>query len=91
MSRLTRIVFHLWVANFFLYVLVASLLGGDAVNGRAEAGHYFLANHGRTTEVSSTVFHFSLWYTYLLIAHFAVAAVCVVILVRADKSVTSDG
>ena len=85
MKRFTQIVSLLWIANFVVYVLVASWLGGDAVNGHSEAGHYFLAMHGHTTEVTRGVFEFSRWYTYFFIAHFSVAFVFGVIQWRAAK------
>jgi hypothetical protein len=89
MRRLTRVVSQLWIANFVVYVAVASWLGGDAVNGRAEAGHYFLAWHGHLTAVSRRMFEFSRWYTYILFVHFAVAFLLGVIQWRADKRLAS--
>jgi hypothetical protein len=85
MKRFTRIVSLLWIANFAIYAAVALWLGGDAVNGHSEAGHYFLAMHGHATEVSRGVFKFSRWYTYFLMAHFSIALVCGVIQQRAAK------
>src|SRR5262245_30952673 len=61
--------------NFVVFVLVANWLGGDAVNGHVEAGHYFLASKGRATEVSREVFQYSRWHVYLLWANFLVAFV----------------
>jgi len=87
MKRTTKIVSVLWIVNFAFYIGVASWLGGDAVNGHSEAGHYFLAMHGRLTEVSHDVFNFSLWYTYFLFTHFAVALVLSTIQWRSDKGV----
>ena len=46
----------------FWFAAVA--LGGDAVSGKAEAGHYYLSNHGRLTEVSGQVFTYSRVHTY---------------------------
>jgi hypothetical protein len=59
--------------NFLAYVTATSVLGGDAVNGHIADGHYYLAMHGRTTEVSRAVFEYSLWHTYALWITFAVA------------------
>jgi hypothetical protein len=77
-------VFLLWVVNFSAYVVVANWLGGDAVNGHAEAGRYFLGGH-QTTEVSRAVFEFSRWYTYILWVHGAVTCVSAIIQSRANK------
>jgi hypothetical protein len=45
--------------NFAAFFVVALMLGGDALNGKIEDGRYYLANHGRFTEVSSAVWHYS--------------------------------
>jgi hypothetical protein len=61
-----RIVFIIAIINFFAYLVMTTRLGGDAVNGKFENGHYYLANHGRLTEVSKEVFNYSRWHTYSL-------------------------
>lgn len=38
---------------------MAVLYGGDALNGKVEDGHYYLASHGRYTEVSQRFFEYS--------------------------------
>jgi hypothetical protein len=45
--------------NFFAFWIVAVLLGGDAVNGKIQAGHYFLGSHAHLREVSASVFLYS--------------------------------
>jgi hypothetical protein len=45
--------------NFATFWIVAVLLGGDAVNGKIENGHYFLSSHGHLQEVSKSVFLYS--------------------------------
>jgi hypothetical protein len=52
--------------NFLVFWLLALHLGGDALNGKAEAGHYFLMSHGDYTEVSEEVFNYSRWHAYSL-------------------------
>jgi len=47
------------ILNFFVFVGIASYIGGDALNGRIEDGHFFLASHGVYTEVSESVFTYS--------------------------------
>jgi hypothetical protein len=51
------------MANWFVFFVVNSYLGGDAIAGYAKAGHFFLCAHGGCTEVSSAVWHFSFWHT----------------------------
>jgi hypothetical protein len=46
-------------ANFLAFVVIPIMIGGDAINGYAENGRYFLRMHGRTTEVSEAVFNYS--------------------------------
>ncbi len=50
--------------NFLVFAVVALMLGGDAVNGKIEAGRYYLANHGILTEVSYSVFLYSKLHVY---------------------------
>jgi len=45
--------------NFFAFVFIALYIGGDAINGHVTDGHYFLANHGKYTEVTYNVFLYS--------------------------------
>jgi hypothetical protein len=52
----------LGVLNFLAFVIVAAVIGGDAVNGKAVGGHFYLANHGKLTEVSEAVYTYSLWH-----------------------------
>jgi hypothetical protein len=63
-SRLLLTIFFAGVANFAVFFVVAIVIGGDAVNGCARNGHYFVASHGRYTEVSRTVFNYSRWHVY---------------------------
>ena len=54
--------------NAFACLVSSAVLGGDAHFGKAESGRYFLGRHagdaaaGRLTEVSSDVYHYSLWH-----------------------------
>jgi hypothetical protein len=47
------------ILNFALFVIVAVSLGGDAVNGKEEAGRTYVGAHGHYTEVSRSVFEYS--------------------------------
>jgi hypothetical protein len=60
----------LGVLNFVAFFIVAILIGGDAVNGKVVGGHFYLAEHGKFTEVSEAVFTYSLWHVRsLFITH----------------------
>lgn len=50
--------------NFAVFFLVAIWLGGDAVNGTEEGGQYYLANHGKLTEVTHALWSYSRAHVY---------------------------
>ncbi len=54
------------MTNFFVFFVVALLMGGDAVNGYQTDNHYFVANHGRYTEVSRSFFLYSRVHVYTI-------------------------
>jgi hypothetical protein len=60
----------------------AIYLGGDAINGIATSGHYFLADHGHLTEVSRTVFTNSQWHAHSVFVTFPIAFFCTLALKR---------
>ena len=62
-ARLGPTLFVLALVNFFAFVVVALALGGDALNGKAVDGVYYLSNHGKLTEVSRGVWNYSYWHT----------------------------
>ena len=67
------------VGNFVLFGISTWYFGGDAINGKAVDGHYFLANHGRLTEVSHGVFVYSEIHTILFfVISFAVLVLAIV-------------
>ena len=62
-----KICYALFIAaiiNFASFYIIAVLIGGDAVNGKVENGKYYIANHGKYTEVSKSVFIYSRLHTY---------------------------
>ena len=59
--------FFIGIINFGAFCIIAVVLGGDAVSGHESAGKYFLANHGKLTEVSHFVFLYSRVHVYSLI------------------------
>ena len=73
MRTFAYILMAVGILNFIAFFIIALSLGGDAVNGKEEAGRYYLANHGRYTEVSRSVFMYSkvhtcsVWVTHPLV------------------------
>ncbi|WP_342360320.1 hypothetical protein [Terrarubrum flagellatum] len=61
-DRVVYVIVAIAAANFLSFAAISSFIGGDALNGKYEAGHYFLNNHGRLTEVSESVFNYSKWH-----------------------------
>lgn len=59
-ETMKKLLGYLAMANFVCFFAVAIYLGGDALNGKSENGHFYLSSHGRLTEVSETVFRYSL-------------------------------
>jgi hypothetical protein len=45
--------------NFTLFCIVGVCIGGDALSGKVEDGHYYVSSHGKLTEVSPNVWHYS--------------------------------
>ena len=43
--------------NFALFAVISLASGGDALNGKEEAGRYFLASHGHYTEVTKLFYY----------------------------------
>jgi hypothetical protein len=63
------------IANFVSFVVVASLLGGDALNGHMADGHYYLRSHGTDLEVGAGVWTYSRWHAISLFVTHPVAMV----------------
>ena len=58
-------VFILAIVNFFSFIAIDLYLGGDALNGYAKDGHYFLysqTSHTRYIEVSRAMWTYSYWH-----------------------------
>jgi hypothetical protein len=66
-SRLFRLTYGAFatatILNFVVFIAIASHIGGDAVNGKAEGGHYYVFGEDTQdgekvyTEVSETVYN----------------------------------
>ncbi|MBL8186751.1 MAG: hypothetical protein JNK38_02015 [Acidobacteria bacterium] len=63
----------LTILNFLVFVGLTLHLGGDALNGKTDAGRYFLfgynAHTGKKgyTEVNEVIFQYSRWHAYSVI------------------------
>ena len=66
--RLCDIAVIVGLLNFLLFLAGAFYFGGDAWNGKAEAGRYFLWGYHNGTkgyiEVTKAVFDYSKWHVY---------------------------
>ncbi|MGI4717993.1 MAG: hypothetical protein ACRYF6_06445 [Janthinobacterium lividum] len=47
------------VVNFVSFFVGCLYLGGDALNGKIEDGHFYLSDHGKLTEVSKGIYRYS--------------------------------
>jgi hypothetical protein len=65
----------LWFLDFGAFIIAALHFGGDAWNGHAAGGRYFLSANGRLTEVSRAVFQYSRIHVDILLVHTAVTMV----------------
>jgi hypothetical protein len=54
-----RTLLFIAIINSTAFWIIAVSIGGDAISGKAEGGRYYLSSHGKLTEVSSPVWHYS--------------------------------
>jgi hypothetical protein len=66
MKKWALIVFVFAVVNFVAFLIGSAKLGGDAVNGKMEDGRYYVADHGKLTEVTHAAFTYSRIHCYTL-------------------------
>lgn len=50
------------LVNFFVFLLISTYLGGDAINGHISHGNYFVCGHGFCTQVTRFVWRYSYWH-----------------------------
>lgn len=68
--RFLLVVFALCASNFAIFWIVGVAIGGDAINGKIVGSHFYLGSHGKLTEVSETIYTYSLWHARsLFITH----------------------
>ena len=73
------------VLNFLAFAIIATCLGGDALNGKAVDGRYFLSNHGKSTEVSEAVFTYSRIHASSIMVTHPLAILCGFIMSSMDR------
>jgi hypothetical protein len=78
-AAVAQLLLPAWFINFLVFCLAAQMLGGDALNGRAEAGRYFLADHGALTQVGKGTWLYSRIHVYGLWLHTAIMLVALLI------------
>ena len=75
-SKVDRYFSALLTVNFFVLFIVSMLIGGDGCNGHAEAGRYFLSNHGKLTETTRAVY----WYSCIHVVITAIGIITYIIM-----------
>jgi hypothetical protein len=61
--------------NWVIWWVEAVAIGGTAVGGKISGGRYYVVSHGGYTEVSSSIFAFSTWHTYVTWLSFGTAII----------------
>ena len=71
-SKRSKVVVYATLAvvlpNFFAFIYGTLKLGGDALNGYVQSGHYFVCAHGSCTEVTQKIWSYSYWHAVSAIA-----------------------
>jgi hypothetical protein len=75
-----RIIYKITIVNFVIFVLIALILGGDAINGEVvnsvgAAKHYFVAMNGNSSEVSYPIYIYSKIHAISLFVSFSLAII----------------
>nr|WP_050780973.1 hypothetical protein [Bradyrhizobium sp. ORS 278] len=89
--RFLKAIGVLCVLNFVAFVVGAIALGGDAISGRSGGGHYYLASHGKLTEVSAAVFTYSRWHILSVFVTHPLAMIIGYVLNRENKARLARG
>jgi hypothetical protein len=93
LSKLAAVVTVVGLLDFVTFLIGASYLGGDAVNGKIDGARYYLYGpyHGMKGyhEVSPAVFYYSRWHAYSLMIIWPLMIVLSIAAQRAAKRVNS--
>lgn len=86
--RTSQWIMTLGILNFMLFVFISMIIGGDALNGRIENGHYYLGGGGRQTTVPYIVFLYSNIHAYTVIFSWPILMIagCVSLATWPEKS-----
>jgi len=58
-KKLADTIIIIGIVNFISFCVIALLIGGDALNVKIAAGHYYLSNHGQLQEVGPNLWAYS--------------------------------
>ena len=86
MKKLGIILVVIGVLNFGAFFVVSMCLGGDAINGKEENGHYYLTAHGTQTEVSREVFVYSRYHAISVFITHPLAMLSMILLGNSDRN-----
>lgn len=56
------------LGNFIIFVTLATFIGGDALSGKMDDGHYYLRMGSKLTEVSPSIYFYSFAHALFTIA-----------------------
>ncbi len=93
LSKLATVLNIVGLLDFVSFLIGASYLGGDAVNGKVDGGRFYLYGpyHGMKAyhEVSQAVFDYSRWHAYSLMILWPLMIVMAIVAKRASKHLNS--
>jgi hypothetical protein len=76
-----------WI-NFVVFFVVASIIGGDAMNGKVKDGKYYVAHRSQYTEVSRPVFVYSRFHVYFVWILHPIGMLCLAYAILKEKGIT---
>lgn len=90
MKKICHSLFAIAIVNFLVFFVVAINIGGDAVNGKIEDGKYYVANHGKYTQVSKALFTYSRFHVYSVWVTHPVGIIAIGLLSVVEKRKKKD-
>jgi hypothetical protein len=74
-----RVICYIAILNFISFFIISILIGGDALNGEVQNGHYYLGGGGNHTEVVWLVFIYSKLHAFSVFITFPLAALAALV------------
>lgn len=74
------------VVNFLAFMVIYFLIGGDAIHGGVAEGHYYVADHGHSIEVSYGIWLYSLVHAYSVLISIPLAIAAATFAIRIRKN-----